>query len=349
MVDMEYHSKIHKIIFVGSIHGKFSKLFKKIHKINQEHGPFEAMICPGRVFGVNNEEWQLILSGQLICPIPLFILGPQNSQDQDYYQNNPSPSLAGLIAPNIYCLGSNGIYVTSSDIQIAFISLSCLPDGSWGIHPENVNYITEYLKNSTNFKGVDFLISPVWPAKVVNYVNPTEIPKQFISENGEINVNFGDETISKLASVLQPRYHICQFDSDESIYYQRPPYRNHGNLQTFQKPHHLTHFVSVGAFENSQKFKDTYAVKISPITQMCYSDLCIAPPDTTQNPYPKYMSIIESNQSHSALNKKSLAGLQNKSASLTVSDCWFCLDNPKIQLHMIFYISQFVFFYKRIH
>ncbi|KAF1744290.1 hypothetical protein MXB_4061 [Myxobolus squamalis] len=75
---------------------------------------------------------------------------------------------------------------------------------------------------------------------------------------------------------------------------------------------------------------------------MPYNALCVAPPDATESPYPKYISINDPIQVVNHMHKKGSITIN----SLTMStqnnpECWFCLANPNIQKHMIFYTGNY--------
>ncbi|KII61470.1 CWF19-like protein 1 [Thelohanellus kitauei] len=204
---------------------------------------------------------------------------------------------------------------------------------NWGISSEQHNKIIEYVLEKKDFKGVDFFISPIWPSGILDCLDEHHVPWQSSEYYGVSRKS--SAFVTKMANILKPRYHISSLDCDTPFYYQRPPFRVHSH----SSQSHLSYFVSLAPFNNPNEEKSIFTLKVSPITLMNYSHLCQATDNLTNNPFPDYnMEKIEPSSS-----SDSHRNIHNQQIQINLSgqqQCWFCLENPMLQKHLIFYVAE---------
>lgn len=50
-------------LLCGDVEGKFDDLFKRVATIQKKSGPFDALLCVGNFFGINNREFSFYKLG----------------------------------------------------------------------------------------------------------------------------------------------------------------------------------------------------------------------------------------------------------------------------------------------
>ncbi|EPY82553.1 CWF19-like 1, cell cycle control isoform 4-like protein [Camelus ferus] len=227
----------------------------------------------GNFFGTTPDaEWEEYKTGIKKAPIQTYVLGANNQETVKYFQDVDGCELA----ENITYLGRKGIFTGSSGLQIVYLSgmesLNELVPG-YSFSPKDVSSLRTMLCSTSQFKGVDILLTSPWPKYVGNFGN----------SSGEVDTKkSGSALISSLATGLKPRYHFAAL---EKTYYERLPYRNHIVLQ--ENAQHATRFIALANVGNPEKKKYLYAFSIIPMKLMDAAELVKQPPDVTENPYRK--------------------------------------------------------------
>jgi len=223
-----------KILVCGDVDGKFKTLFSRVSSINQKNGPFHFLLCVGDFFGASSDYWIPYKNGTIKVPIPVYLLGPNKSDHVGLYPVGDECELA----PNVTYLGKRGV-LTSSGLKISYLSgrdngESKNTSGHTFNESEVVTTRDIALRTSAQFTGVDVLLTSEWPDGIsTNDPHaPGTLPK-------------GSSKISWLACQTKPRYHFCGL---ENVYYERPPYVNHGENNC-----HSTRFIALGRVGNSDK------------------------------------------------------------------------------------------------
>uniref|UniRef100_A0A0L8G1K5 Cwf19-like C-terminal domain-containing protein n=1 Tax=Octopus bimaculoides TaxID=37653 RepID=A0A0L8G1K5_OCTBM len=153
-----------KILVCGDAEGNFKTLFSRVTNIQKKNGPFDLLLCVGDFFGNENEEWNRILKGELSVPITVLILGANQDAHCSYYPEKEGCELY----ENILYLGKQGVFTTSSGLQIAYLSgRQC--DTDYGFTVNDVDDLINSVSSSKQFKGVDILITSQWPKGVEKY------------------------------------------------------------------------------------------------------------------------------------------------------------------------------------
>ena len=204
----------------------------------------------------DKEYWDDLKSGKKKTPVPIYILGPVNTDQKWLF-----PDLEGCeLATDIIYLGSVGLLTTSQGLSLAYISPN--------VDFEKIKSLEVRTKcNSEGFQGVDILLSSDWPNGIG-------------SPDNEVKPTDGDPMISRLAVKLLPRYH---FSGQRNVFYERVPYRNHRVMVQTQK--HVTRFIGMAKVGNAEKRKWIYAFNINPMKHMARSELIAQPPSASDIPY----------------------------------------------------------------
>ncbi|XP_065750296.1 CWF19-like protein 1 isoform X2 [Phocoena phocoena] len=336
-----------RLLACGDVEGKFDVLFNRVRTIQKKSGNFDLLLCVGNFFGSTPDaEWEEYKTGIKKAPIQTYVLGANNQETVKYFQDVDGCELA----ENITYLGRKGVFTGSSGLQIVYLSgTESLnePVPGYSFSPKDVFSLRTTLWSTSQFKGVDILLTSPWPKYVGNFGN----------SSGEVDTKkCGSALISSLATGLKPRYHFAAL---EKTYYERLPYRNHIILQ--ENAQHATRFIALANVGNPEKKKYLYAFSIVPMKLMDVAELVKQPPDVTENPYRKFVKQaslekqIPAPEEDSAcqfffdLNekqgrKRSSTGRDSKSSPhpkqprklpQPPGPCWFCLASPEVEKHLV--------------
>ncbi|XP_013396694.1 CWF19-like protein 1 isoform X2 [Lingula anatina] len=304
------------------------------------------LLCVGDFFGDSDEEFQQYLKGNLKAPISTFILGPSKEHHGDHFKDVNGTELCD----NITYLGKKGVFSGSSGLQIAYL---CGKEGDESdashFSSEDLNSIRVPLQtDSSNYKGVDILLTSQWPRGVEKYGSKAE----------EVDSNTtGSSFIAQLAVDLKPRYH---FSGLEGTFYERQPYRNHKVLAESAK--HVTRFLALAKVGNKEKKKWLYAMNIVPLNKMNSEELVKQPEDVTECPYknipvqakPKAqeesstqffydMSGGQGKKRPGDKTKGPPEKKQQRKPPQPTGPCWFCLGSPEVEKHLVISIGTQVY------
>ncbi|XP_044518811.1 CWF19-like protein 1 isoform X1 [Gracilinanus agilis] len=335
-----------RLLACGDVEGKFDVLFNRVRGIQKKSGNFDLLLCVGDFFGSTpNAEWEEYKTGAKKAPIQTYVLGANNQEAVKYF-----PDVDGCeLAENITYLGRKGVFTGASGLQIAYLSGTeslAEPSPPYSFTSKDVCSLQAALRSTSQFKGVDVLLTSPWPKGVGNFGNAS----------GDVDTKkHGSSLISHLAMDLKPRYHFAAL---EKTYYERLPYRNHIVLQ--ETAQHVTRFIALANVGNTEKRKYLYAFSILPLNLMDGAELVKQPQDVTENPYRKSGKEALSGKQGLAPQEESacqfffdLSKKQGKKRQSTGGDtktispkqprkppqplgpCWFCLASPEVEKHLV--------------
>ncbi|XP_027702151.1 CWF19-like protein 1 [Vombatus ursinus] len=335
-----------RLLACGDVEGKFDVLFNRIRAIQKKSGNFDLLLCVGDFFGSTpSTEWEEYRTGVKRAPIQTYVLGANDQEAVKYF-----PDVDGCeLAENITYLGRKGVFTGASGLQIAYLSGTeslAEPAPPYSFTFKDVSSLKAALQATSQFKGVDVLLTSPWPKGVGNFGNAS----------GDVDTKKkGSSLISHLAMDLKPRYHFAAL---EKTYYERLPYRNHTVLQ--ETAQHVTRFIALANVGNPEKRKYLYAFSILPLNLMDMAELVKQPPDVTENPYRKSGKEALSDKQGLAPQEEpacqfffDLSKKQGKKRQSTGGDskgvspkqprkppqplgpCWFCLASPEVEKHLV--------------
>lgn len=158
-----------KILVCGDVDGQFDVLLGRLDTSLRKVGPFDMMFVCGEFFGPDQLENQRILTGQLIFPLPTYIIGPGKPENARYY----SAAAGGELAHNLVFLGRKGYFQTAHGLTVAFLS------GLEGEYADDCHFsmdtardLTSQVTSRPDFRnGVDLLLTYQWPKGKRNFCN----------------------------------------------------------------------------------------------------------------------------------------------------------------------------------
>ncbi|XP_053574704.1 CWF19-like protein 1 isoform X2 [Bombina bombina] len=264
-----------RVLACGDVYGKFDVVFNRVRAIQKKSGQFDLLICVGSFFGTSPEsqaQWEEYKSGAKKAPIQTYVLGANNQETVKYFQDVDGCEMA----PNITYLGRKGLLTGTSGLQIAYVSgieSSSDPAPAYCFSAKDILSLKTTLASNSKFKGVDILMTSLWPKEVWNYGN---------APTNESSKKCGSALIANLALSLKPRYHFSALEGEN---YERLPYRNHLVLQ--ENAQHVSRFIALASVGNPDKKKYIYAFTILPMSAMDPAELVKQPLDVSENPYRK--------------------------------------------------------------
>ncbi|KAH9276476.1 hypothetical protein BASA83_001175 [Batrachochytrium salamandrivorans] len=343
--------EIYRLV-VGPLGSKLKKALDKIATINQNHGPFELLLCAGDFFGPDQQQQQEdlegILSGTITIPLPTYFMPGKHTL---------SPGIMNLISKtegqltNMLCfLGNQGTTVTAEKLALSVC-------GGAPFDPS---------QHSKRAAGVstDILLSYAWPAQIQD-----QSPLAGVKLAGK-PVSAGSTLSADLVLQTGPRY---IFSAAEGLFFEREPFYVGGGIA------HATRFIGLGAFGAANKERWFYAMNIVPAAVIDLELLKTRPGVLTSCPLvpsrskplaitsPKRQREADSvgsffwtegtpadarkkqrrhhvrecpdashnrvdKDSHHTTNRRALLGpLSNRDDS----QCWFCTSNEKLETHLI--------------
>ncbi|XP_029328388.1 CWF19-like protein 1 isoform X3 [Mus caroli] len=318
-----------RLLACGDVEGKFDVLFNRVRTIQKKSGNFDLLLCVGNFFGsAQDAEWEEYKTGNKKAPIQTYVLGANNQETANYFQDADGCELA----ENITYLGRKGIFTGSSGLQIVYLSgTESLdePVPAYSFSPKDVSSLRTMLCSASQFKGVDILLTSPWPKYVGSFGN----------SSGEVDTkNCGSALISSLAMSLKPRNHVVLQESAQ----------------------HATRFIALANVGNPEKKKYLYAFSIVPMKLMAVAELVKQPPDVTENPYrdsgkqaaggkqipaPQEESACQFffDLSEKQGRKRPSTGRDNKPPHAKQprkppqppGPCWFCLASPEVEKHLV--------------
>ncbi|XP_001513071.2 CWF19-like protein 1 [Ornithorhynchus anatinus] len=334
-----------RVLACGDVEGKFDALFNRVRAIQKKSGDFDLLLCVGSFFGSSSDaEWEAYRKGVKKAPIQTYVLGANNQEAAKYF-----PDVDGCdLAENITYLGRKGVFTGASGLQVAYLSgteSSAEPGPSYSFSAKDVTALKASLLSTSQFKGVDILLTSPWPKDVGNYGNSP----------GEVDTKkCGSALVSSLATSLKPRYHFAAL---EKIYYERLPYRNHVVLQ--ENAQHVTRFIALASVGNPDKKKYLYAFNLLPMSLMDGAELVKQPQDVTENPYrksgketargkqtplsqeePACQFFFDLSKQQGKKRPSSGEGNHSRPKQLRPppqppGPCWFCLASPDVEKHLV--------------
>eukprot|EP01134_Creolimax_fragrantissima_P005921 CFRG5921T1 len=275
-----------KVLVVGDVDGQFNAFFKRVESVNRKAGPFDAVFCTGSFFAregsstnstESSDEWMSYQEGTKRVPLPIYILGPVDHTQLNYYA---SVLEGGDVCDEVHFLGRQGVFTTLEGLRVAFLSgtydalaFDSLPHS---LDEQRTSYVTKDCtaliekSRETGYAGVDLLLTSDWPKDVYRYTQ--EDKEDIAGESKSVQI------IADVAKAVKPRYHFAGL---HGVHYERAPYDNF----VPRNPFPVTRFVGLAVFGNKEKNKAMYAFTITPMLKSKREDLLVKPQGTTPCPY----------------------------------------------------------------
>ncbi|CAG9795733.1 unnamed protein product [Diatraea saccharalis] len=334
-------SEKQKTLVCGDVNGNFNALFSRVETIVKKSGPFDVLLCVGNFFKDDNSELDAYKMGTRKVPVTTYVFGPSNSDHIQFYPDEGSD-----IAPNIIYMGRRGIFTTSMDVKIAYLSgLSRRELGKdipmCTFEPSDCSAVRDAcFRGQAEFRGVDVLISTLWPAGI----------QQDETQKVDVQEDRLSDLLSWLSIHIKPRYH---FVPSVDKYYERQPYRNQSVHQDYREC--ATRFIALAPVGNKMKEKWIYACSLQPISKMRMTDLLQATTDETPCPYDPellkqhqpgkvvkfsgngqyFFNMDATDDDHGKRKRKGGDNPERKRKEFDPDTCWFCLSSPTVEKHLV--------------
>jgi hypothetical protein len=183
-----------KLLFLGKTESNHAAVVKRLEVLqNSSHGPFDLVICCGKMF-VSKEEYEGV-APELSLPIPTFVVDKQEDLGLDSSSSGSSS-------------GPNNLHFLAAGLQDLY-GLAVL---YWpGTAPLDARAAAGV---------VDVLVTPDWPRDMHHFMSDTDTE---VLRSLKVGLGVGDAGVAAVATQVCPRYHLA---GGRACFYQRPPYRN---------------------------------------------------------------------------------------------------------------------------
>ena len=257
-----------KVLCVGDVEGRHENLFKTVSRLNAKAGPFAAVLCVGRFFGLDgtNDELLPYIQKRLSVPAPTyFITADEDDADGSTSLIDDIPD-GGELCPNLTFLGRRGVRRLPCGVEVAFISGVYHPERfreSGVFHRRSARAFSPYyLQEDVDdviaaaaegearaLAGVDFLLTSEW-GENFDALATSNDPRLFAEAPPTLS-----PAVATLASRVSARYHVA---STLNAHVQLPPYKN---------PLHATRFYGLGKLGDPKKAKSVVALAATPCSR----------------------------------------------------------------------------------
>lgn len=255
-----------RFIVCGSVNGRLQLLFSKLVKIVHQTGPVDAVFCVGNFIGEDPSEYEMCRDGRLICPTPVFFIGPTNPDHNILYP----PTNGATVSTNLFYIGRRGVITTGQGTCVAYCSgtddlgetneVNAAPDESsqamdearHSLRMSDVDLIERCVR-ARGHNNVDILLTSAPPTGISNFRQRAAM---------DFDSSQCSSVVAQLALRLKPRYHFC--DGKEE-FFAAPPYRNYS--ADFKRQLQPTRLVALANALTSREAKGIYAFQMLPSSQ----------------------------------------------------------------------------------
>lgn len=327
-------------LFVGDVNGQYSEVFAKVRDLHTKHN-FAFVVITGNLFADpasdagDGGELSKLLRSEVEVPITTyFSLG---SRELPQAAVEKLEANDGELCPNLYVLGRKTTVKTSEGFKIVAVGGKYVQASDEAMNSyDAIHNDTDAQTAGKDIDQADILVTSEWPAAVQDgskQLYKGQAPK-------------GTQSIADLCTRLKPRYHF----SASEAYYDREPF-----FQPGDSPRHVTRFISLAPFGNTEKAKSFYAFSIEPSQPPPQNvpDGCTASPftqakkrklDSQQDSFNKFRyanggAQVDGGRQHARRRKRG----DDRYAPPTPDQCFFCLSNKKVQqdeAHMLTSIAE---------
>ncbi|KAI5466034.1 CwfJ C-terminus 1-domain-containing protein-like protein [Mariannaea sp. PMI_226] len=314
-----------KIIVLGSLNGQLETALKKLSALHSKNN-FSLAILTGDVFtpSTDDESITALLNGTLQVPLPTYFTVASHALP---------PRIAAKveadeeICENFHFLGKRSVMKTSDGIRIVTLG-GQLDTNLVAGQSKDQHYPLHTADDAKSLRGAnsaDILLTSMWPAGVWSG------SKKALDSAHQSSVAVSTP-IADLCTALKPRYHISY--SPGPFFYEREPFLH--PLEKDSETPSVTRFISMAPYGNENKAKAMYAFTLNK------ADASI-PEDATSSPFNSKMKkrphSDESysrygNDHHDDRHRGRRKKHRHQDPPPGPDQCYFCLSNPNISVHM---------------
>lgn len=320
-------------VVVGDVNGQFRAVFQKVGALHAKNN-FAFALVVGNLFAGSSEaaetqdvDIQLLVDGKIDIPLPTYFALGSHALPPVIVQKLESSN--DELCHNLFFLGKRTTMKTSEGIRIVALGGQLNSDTVAG--QTNDKYQPLYSETDAKvLRGAttaDILITNDWPEGIQGRSKAVFSP--------EVQPAFR-QCIADLDIVLKPRYH---FSTSGNTFFEREPFF-HAPSESTDNLYPVTRFLSLASYGNPNKQKWIYAFSLEPSASHP-----VAPPSgSTACPLilsEKKRSAPEHREQHLVYDDGSRGRRSNKRRKgesrgpITASECFFCLANENIAIHLI--------------
>ena len=340
-------TKTRRSVVIGHVNGKISQFFAKLSAIEAKQ-KFATGIIAGNLFADpasatddENKEVLELINDKIEVPFPTYFSLGNRSLPPAVVEKLEANN--GELCENLAVLGRRESLKTPEGLNIVAVGGHFTREKNSITAPFEAKFTLEdAFEAGKAVVETDLLITSAWPKSVhleASSIYPREVPE-------------GLQCISELCTRREPRYHF----SVSEAFYEREPF-SHGGVA----PYHITRFISLAPFGNTDGQKWIYAFSIDPSAPA----VAVPPKNCTISPFQsrpkrKYNDLEYGPENGSSGNKNRGyydwdsgiqygggrgrgRGRRNKrmrSQPQTPRACFFCLGNTEVESHMICAIGE---------
>lgn len=180
-----------KLLVCGSVQGRHQILLERLKKLqNSNHGPFDMLLCVGKMFA-SREEFEAV------APTLLLPMATITGDDDNISGGDELPPNLRFLKNGLQDLCGLSVFFAGNGVTAAESRISGQADGV-----------------------LDILITPDWPRDMHHFLDEQEVAA---IRGLQVGLGAGSAEAAHAAAVLCPRYH---FAGGRAAFYQRPPYFN---------------------------------------------------------------------------------------------------------------------------
>jgi hypothetical protein len=274
----------------------------------------------------DNENIQNLLGGKIEIALPIYFALGTHALPQEVVDKLEAAD--GELCPNLYFLGKRTTTKTSEGIRIVALGGKLDPSLTGSSSDKfSSSYSEDDAKTLRGAKQADILITSQWPEDIRTG------SKVAFDASAQPTAQ---KCVSDLCARLRPRYH---FTTSPTTFYEREAFF-HPPAEDSPDIFHITRFLSIAAFGNTEKQKWIYAFSLDPTSTPPIS----IPPGTTSSPLSfldkKRAALPDQNSyrfstGHGGTDRHSRPTKRQRGPPPSQAECFFCLSNPNLATHII--------------
>lgn len=281
-------------------------------------------------------------------PIPTYFLGSNSQAQEEIYEKYEINETNNEVCPNLFYLGKRGVYTLAVGFTLAYLSgKEKKEEGgikqSWEYDKSDIlslrNTCWKNFSNIDEYRGIDFLLTSEWAYG--------------LTEKEEEN---SSKLISFLSLNIKPRYHFC---GTNNKHYEKVPFRMPAFNARSIEP--VSRFIALAKVNNAEKSKFLYALSVAPLSTMRLTELMQKSTDEIECPYVAMDFLADVKESQEPQQQQQFFWSQNdggqgqrnrkdepqrkrfKPAIEAGEKCWFCLQSPDLEKHLIICVGEYFY------
>ncbi|KZM25284.1 uncharacterized protein EKO05_0000595 [Ascochyta rabiei] len=323
-----------KIVVIGDVDGQFQPVFQKVNALHAKNN-FAFALIVGNLFNstqsssdVAEPSVQSLVDGTIEVALPTYFVLGSHALPPAVVQKLQSSD--DELCHNLHFLGKRTTMKTSEGIRIVALGGQMDPNIIAGQSKDKYPPFygetdAKILRGATT---ADILITSDWPEGIQK--------RSKVEVGGEASPST-QQCIADLDIVLKPKYH---FSASGGSFWEREPFFHTPSDDT-DNLYPVTRFISLAAYGNPSKQKWIYAFSLdpaasNPVAPPSGSTVCplVLSEKKRAAPGPREQALVydDGNQGGRRSHKRRKG---EPRGPLTAAECFFCLANENIAIHLV--------------